>query len=521
MLFFAVLAVSRLLLLDPARRAAFDSNGHFALAVALPFSAVLVHCLAAFGDGLEGDLAGRRSMVPARRFLLPVTSAALAGWPMLLGTSTVAALWLATRGLAPWPAGVEIPWLWPAVFCAVILAWTQALTWSAYPLRGMRVVVMVLWLAGVGFAVQLALHLRVGDGPMFALLAPQLPIAYLVAWRAVARARRGETPDGRRFVAALALPTRFAGPRPALASPAEAQSWFEWRRHGRALPTLVLLVLPFELLLLFVFADAPSLVAATLVAICATPPFLAAFVAAAVSRSSRGGRDGYELTPFVIVRPISDTALVAAKIRTTVRSTLLTWSWLLLATAVALGLSGSWRALGEIADGLIDIFGPARAVAFVLLVLAAALVTTWKQLVQSLFVGLSGRPWLIRASVFVPLVLLTLLVPTLRWVLGNGSALAALARATPWILAVLVAAKLVAAAWVARGLVEGRLFAEKLLVGGALAWSLAVLGLHGLLVALVPAILVPPYVLALVAILAMPLVRLAAAPLALNRNRHR
>ena len=46
-----------------------------------------MYFLAVFSFGLAGDLAARQSIYPARMFTLPVTTAALAGWPMLYGTA--------------------------------------------------------------------------------------------------------------------------------------------------------------------------------------------------------------------------------------------------------------------------------------------------------------------------------------------------------------------------------------------------------------------------------------------------
>ena len=43
--------------------------------------------------------------------------------------------------------------------------------------------------------------------------------------------------------------------------------WLEWRRHGRSLPTLVVIVLPFELSLLFVFSGTSVFVFETLAAV--------------------------------------------------------------------------------------------------------------------------------------------------------------------------------------------------------------------------------------------------------------
>jgi len=54
-----------------------------------PLTTTFMYCLAVFSYGLSGDLAARQSMYPARMFALPVTTTALAGWPMLYGTSAV------------------------------------------------------------------------------------------------------------------------------------------------------------------------------------------------------------------------------------------------------------------------------------------------------------------------------------------------------------------------------------------------------------------------------------------------
>src|SRR2546425_230167 len=130
-------------------------------------------------------------------FALPVRTAALVGWPMLFGTVAVASLWLGTALFARWPWGIDVPLIWPPLLAAVFLAWTQALTWMPYGLPGMRVIVTVLWLAALDAAVLLAIHFKVSEPVMLAILAPQIPLAYLTAHFAVARARRGDVPDWR------------------------------------------------------------------------------------------------------------------------------------------------------------------------------------------------------------------------------------------------------------------------------------------------------------------------------------
>lgn len=500
-----------------------DDELSFSSAVVAPVGATFMYFLAVFSFGFSGDLAGRRSIYPARMFTLPVTSGALAGWPMLYGMSAMAVLWLATRLLAVWPSGLDAPWIWPALLGAAILAWTQALAWMPYALPGLRVIITLLLLVMIDVVAFLAIYCEASEPVMVALLAPHIPLAYLTARFAVAVARRGDAPDWLKIFARLGrIADRLPRRRDHFPSPARAQAWFEWRRHGRSLPALVCMLLPFELSLLFLFRDTPVLVVETLVAVLFTPPIMAIFVAATVSRSSPDGSDSHELTPFIAARPLTSASLIAAKLKATIRSTLASWLLVLAAISLALSLSGTWPVVNDAAHRLIGIVGTPRAVAIGLLGLSALMASTWKQLVQSLYIGLSGRAWLVKASVFFTLSLLTLIVALVPWVIRNGrEVIATMWNALPWILAVLVCFKISAAAWIAVRIHDIRLLNGRALVIGALGWDAAVLALYGLFVWLMQTKIFPGYLLAFVAILAIPLVRLAAAPLALAWNRHR
>ena len=98
---------------------------------------------------------------------------------------------------------------------------------------------------------------------------------------------------------------------------------------------------------------------------------------------------------------------------------------------------------------------------------------------------------------------------------------AALWNALPWIAAVLAFSKTSIAAWIATRLYRNRVLSNRALVTGAACWLLAVLALYGVFAWLLSTPLVPRYVFVLVAILAVPLARVSAAPLALAGNRHR
>ncbi|HEX9162466.1 MAG TPA: hypothetical protein VF980_12240 [Thermoanaerobaculia bacterium] len=504
--YFVVLAVVRPLVLPGGVH--FDGPQTFALGVVIPLTATFMYFLAIFSFGLSGDVAARQSLYPARMFTLPLTSSALAGWPMIFGSAAMMVLWLATRVLGVWPSDVAVPVLWPALLAASLLAWTQALTWMPYPLRGLRVIVTVLWLATIDAIVMVALNYKPSEAVMLLILAPHLPIAYFVARYAVARARRGDVPDWRvgfgRAEHSTTAPRTFS-------SAARAQVWFEWRHYGRSLPALVAMVLPFELSLLFVFRETPAIVMEIIVAVLLTPPFMAMFVAA-----TRGS-----VTSFTTRRPMTAASLVAAKLQATLSSALAAWLLVLIATPVALMWSGTSAVLLDAMHRVVEAAGTPRAIAILWFAVVALVASTWKQLVQSLFIAMSGREWLVKASVLFALSLLGIVPPVAHWVLSDHHVRAAVWSAFPWILAFFVLLKTATAGWIAVRLHAKRILSDRALIEFAVAWDAIVLAVYGLLVWVFPNVIVRHYFLAFVAILAVPLVRIAAAPLALEANRHR
>ena len=281
------------------------------------------------------------------------------------------------------------------------------------------------------------------------------------------------------------------------------------------------ILLPFELAVLFVTGGTTALVFTVLVVVLLTPPFMAAFVAATVRRPRSVASDSFGLPPFTATRPLTSAALIAAKLKATIGSTLGAWLLVLVAIPIALRLSGTAPVVAERVRRFMDVVGAPRTTVFALLVLCWLVASTWKQLVQSLYIGLAGRERLIRASVFLTLLLLAALGPLAVWMIESSRVRDAIWSAFPWILVTLVGCKMAAAAWVATHLYRSRVLSDRMLVAGAAAWMFAVLALYGLLTWLLFTPFMPRYLLGLVAILAVPLARVSAAPLGLAWNRHR
>jgi hypothetical protein len=439
---------------------------------------------------------------------------------MLFGAAVSVILWTATRLLALWPSSIQVPVVWPGFLAVVLLAWAQALTWMPYGLPGVRVIVVMLWLTAIDTIVILAIHFRASEALMIAFLLPQIPLAYLVARYAVARARRGDVPDWSGAFTWFARIARVSRLRNHFRSAATAQAWFEWRLSGKSLPVWVAIILPFQLLLFWVAGTSTLLVIELLLGVLFTPIIIATFAAATVSKPSVNVSDSYGLPPFLATRPLTDAQLIAAKLKTTLASTALAWLLIVVAVPIALEWSGEMPLVVERSRRFAQTVGTPHAVVFLLIVVAAFVASTWKQLVQTLYIGLTGRAWLVKGSIFATLTLLFFIGPIAEWIIETRR-LGRLWSTLPLIFTLLVCLKMSAAAWIATRLYRNRLLSDRVLVASAACWCVAVFALYGVLVWLLDTPHIPHYLLMLLAILAIPLARLSAAPLALAWNRHR
>src|SRR5437588_2579343 len=76
----------------------------------LPVAAFVV---CAFAYNRDGPLEDRTTAFPTWTFTRPVSTATLVGWPMLQAAAAVAATWLAWDRTVLWPAGLDLPLVWP------------------------------------------------------------------------------------------------------------------------------------------------------------------------------------------------------------------------------------------------------------------------------------------------------------------------------------------------------------------------------------------------------------------------
>ena len=84
--YLVVVAMIKLVILERGQRVDLDDES-FAFFVIVPVTSTFLYFLSVFSFGLSGDVAARQSMYPARMLTLPVSTAALAGLPMLYGAA--------------------------------------------------------------------------------------------------------------------------------------------------------------------------------------------------------------------------------------------------------------------------------------------------------------------------------------------------------------------------------------------------------------------------------------------------
>jgi hypothetical protein len=491
---------------------------------AIPLAFAVFYLVAVFSYGFEADLNARESCFPAGLLTLPVRTIALAGWPMVYGAAAAALLWLVVAAFLLRPGlgllGLRVPLWWPAVLATAYLAWVQALLWLPFGLPWMRVIVSTIFFASLATVAQSAVTAGASEGTLAALFAGLTVTAWGVGLVGLRRARRGDVPNWGGLFTPLGLLARRQRRQP-FASAAQAQAWFEWRRHGVSLPLATGMLLPFALLPLAFETHGAFPTANVVLGVLGVPVFMASLAGTTVSKSNPWVKDYYGVGPFTATRPMSTAGLVGAMLKMAARSTLIAWGLVIVAVLLAVILTGR---LDEVAGwwrlGLRE-YHPVEIVAGLLAGIILLVAWTWKRLVDSLLVGLTGREWVIKGYLFGGM-----LGTISLWIIGlthfaHPETHATVRAVLPWLLAGLILCRLLAAAWALRvGLQQG-LLAGRTVATWAVAWLLLALALFAVVAWVVPADLVSRYYLAIGVVWCLPMTHLAATPLALAWNRHR
>jgi hypothetical protein len=468
---------------------------------------------------------------PHRLFTLPVASRRLVAVPMLAGVASIELLYLAW--MAPLSRGGETSSLLIGVLLGTFMVLYQVVLWTLESLRSLRLVVIGV-IAVLFFAISqfptlpaVAPGWMRSEAVMVAAVIAGGSFVCVFAASHVGRLRAGGVRRLRPFDALVtgvvdALPAR----RRRFAGPAAAQFWFEWRTSGLALPVMaagviVVVIAPLSWTMRGDAGDTMRLLLGTL----ATPIILSIPIGMAFAKATFWSED-LSVPAFVAIRPLSADDVVAIKASVAALSVAIAWLVVLSFLVVWLSLWAKLDALTPLADRMWVFYGrsvwPVAGIAA--LVVIAGMFLTWRFMVVRLWSGLAGNRRLFVASVIAVVVAA---IAGIAFEAGQlpGWLLEDPRRLTPavWILVLLVVAKYTVAAYAWRR-VSARYVRQYLPIW--LAGTASFIALGFVLWGTARTDLAPddyrlPGLLVLLGLLAVPLARLAVAPSALARNRHR
>jgi hypothetical protein len=469
---------------------------------------------------------------PHRLFVLPITSFRLVLVPMAVGVIGMelvcgALLLIRERGgesLAPY-----------ALLLGVYMVLHQTVLWTVNLRAGRVLVLGVLAVSFIMLPMLRFLLIPYSETTLTAVLVGAALSGFLFSWASISRQRSGGGSAARWWASMTA---GLADPLPrrqqkSFDSPHAAQFWFEWRRSGTVLPSLVAGLLVFVIApLSWYLRDSPGDSFRILVVILVMPVGLAMPVGKAFSKPDFWSAD-LAVPPILAVRPLTTTDIVVTKLRVAARSTAMTWGVVIAFLALWLPLWANLDAIRLAKDMVRRHYSNSEYApyAIALLLILAGIFLTWRFLVSNLWLGLAGNRTLFAVSalpygVLTPIGLVMFLVflrdetSWFGWLQQN------LNRLLPdlvWITAIGFFLKL------ALSFVSWR----RVRHGSAFQYLCFWVGSTALMVILAVLLsgAVQPFLnadssrlqtaLVLAALLVVPLGRLALAPIFLARNRHR
>ena len=162
--------------------------------VALAFTSVFL--LSIFTYTREGaDVLARESCFPPRLFRLPVPTYSLVLRPMIRGADA-AICWVVIKSPQPWLEVSKTASLWwPPFLAAAALAWIQALVWSPFGLRGLRVFFLSVLIVSLFFLAVFSSLSGVPEGWLVGAYVVLTLVAWAIGYAGARHARRGDAPN--------------------------------------------------------------------------------------------------------------------------------------------------------------------------------------------------------------------------------------------------------------------------------------------------------------------------------------
>ncbi len=334
----------------------------------------------------------------SRLYTVPVSTASLVGWHLVLGMIAVMLEMAASIAVLNLSFGLNWPLFGPTLFAGATFALFLSSLWLAeksgwlFVSVGAAVIPLCLWFRaryGPLFGTPNHYWTEVTFGDATTLVAASV-VAYVVGVLGLSRNRCGSPPYSIGLMAWLARVFAF-GPdqQLALRSPLRAQLWYEWRTKGWALPAIVGMGLFMGVgIWLISNRHAQSLFEGSLAggAMLLVAALLGGFVLGNVGRADKD----IQIGQFLATRPLTNAQLAGTILKTSAKSVFFGWAlWavfflIVYAMLVALRLNVHF----VLPDPLGWLFVP------------AALVGTWTAAGLMLTLTLTGRQNLLGLFIF-------------------------------------------------------------------------------------------------------------------------
>jgi hypothetical protein len=496
-----------------------DDKTKHAYFASFQFVFALIYVATVFGYGFESALESRESGFPARLFTLPVRTTVLVGWPMLQGMFVVGLIWAAWTQLVLRSSNIDASPLTEALHAAAFVAVLQALLWWPFGLPWARVITALFCLPLLALTPIFARLFDVDEIWLRSLYVAFVPCAYALAVVGVARARRGDSPQWNWLPARTARAARRLKRSQRFGSPAQAQLWFE-RRNVFSLVVTVACFGALMLAMILWIDDSPENKVKLGFNFLLIPLFAAAIAGISIGRLGTA-KNPYLLPAFTGTRPVTTVSLVVAKLKSAALGTAVAWAVMVPIAAIWFFDAGLHEKVPMWWRAAVDAGRADRLIASVIVVAALLFLLTWRLMIDNLCVSLTGRTWLFKASLVLHGVALTAFAMTYARYTDNPRAFRPLLDAMPWILGCLVGLKLLLSGWAVRMLILRGLLDRQLALRLLGVWLLLAGGSFAVVQWLAPNGIISTASLAFGVALLLPMARLAAAPLALDWNRHR
>ncbi len=226
------------------------------------------------------------------------------------------------------------------------------------------------------------------------------------------------------------------------------------------------------------------------------------------------------LSSFAASRPVATALFDSRKFETAALSTLAVWGILLLVVFAWSLMDGKAAELTALFDALRQRHPSGPSWCGLALLVVGAVVLTWLQMLQALWLGMVRSTWMMAGSLLNSFGLTALLAFSV-WLMITPRYWPTVTEVLPWLAGGVAGLKSVAAVCSLRALKRRDILPRRVLWGALAAWLLLASGSFGVLYVLLPEGRTSVAALVLGIALFLPLTRLALAPLMLDANRHR